>query len=52
MRFVTGKPTFSAAVTGTSKTLVLYRDGEPVARFYAGKITPEEAKAIAEKLNA
>jgi hypothetical protein len=37
---------------GTSKTVILKRDGTPVARFYADRLTIVEQLDIATRLNA
>lgn len=37
---------------GASKTIILKRDGTPVARFYAGRLTIVEQLDIATRLNA
>lgn len=43
---------FAISVEGTSKTTILSDGGMPIARFYAGRLTPELAKLIETKLNA
>lgn len=37
---------------GASKTVILKRDGTPVARFYADRLTIVEQLDIAARLNA
>jgi hypothetical protein len=43
---------FKITVEGTSKTTILTKDGEPIARFYAGRFDEALLREIETKLNA
>ena len=43
---------FTITVEGSSKTTILSDGGTPIARFYAGRFTPELLAEIERKLNA
>jgi hypothetical protein len=48
----TETPTFKISVEGSSRTTILACDGEPIARFYAGRFSPLLLALIERKLNA